>query len=115
MFLSSSVRHYVLLSLFWGQYQEQFQWMGWLKASVVTALILGVVHVVLFTVLLKKETPQDLTPSIKRQIEILGDFSPMSGRPLVGPSCVFLVWPPRTITISSQRSSRFWSPLTLLS
>ena len=76
MFLSSSVRHYVLLGLFWGQYQEQFQWLGWLKASIVTALILGFVHVVLFRILLKREkAPEISRPLIKNQLEILGPLS----------------------------------------
>jgi len=76
IFLSSSVRHYVLLSLFWGQYQEQFQWLGWLKASIVTALILGIVHVVLFRVLLKGErAPEISRPLIQNQLEILGPLS----------------------------------------
>ncbi len=91
MFLSSSVRHYILLSLFWGQYQEQFQWFGWFKASIVTALVLGIVHIVLFRVLLKKEKapeiPRDL---IQNQLEILGPLSPYEWVALGGTFLCFL-------------------------
>lgn len=91
MFLSSSVRHYVLLSLFWGQYQEKFQWLGWFKASIVTALILGFVHVVLFSVLLRKEKPPKISKSlIKRQIEILGGISPYEWAAVGGVFLTFL-------------------------
>ena len=91
MFLSSSVRHYVLLSLFWGQYQEQFQWLGWLKASIVTTLILAFVHTMLFTFLLRKEQhPKISRPLIKNQLELLGNLSPYEWASLAGTFVCFL-------------------------
>lgn len=91
VFLSSSVRHYVLLGLFWGQYQEQFQWMGWLRASWVTALILGIVHVALFSFLVKKEAQPEISkPLIKGQIDILGPTSPYEWGALLGVFLCFL-------------------------
>ncbi len=72
-FLSSSVRNYVLLGLFWGQYQTQFQWMGWLKASIVTALILMTLHAILMALLMRGFTKIKLSRNlITRQIETLG-------------------------------------------
>tara|TARA_R110002050_G_scaffold847_7_gene6074 strand:- start:47350 stop:49227 length:1878 start_codon:yes stop_codon:yes gene_type:complete len=72
-FLSSSVRNYVLLGLFWGQYQAQFQWMGWLKASFVTALILIVLHSIAMAILMRGFTKINLSKTlISRQLETLG-------------------------------------------
>jgi DASS family divalent anion:Na+ symporter len=91
MFLSSSVRHYVLLGLFWGQYQEQFQWMGWLRASWVTALILGISHITLLSFLVKKEAKPEISKSlIKGQIDILGPTSPYEWGALLGVFLCFL-------------------------
>ena len=91
MFLSSSVRHYVLLGLFWGQYQEQFHWVGWFRAAWVTALILGIVNIISFSVLAKKETAPEISKSmIKNQIDILGPLSPYEWAPLLGVFLCFL-------------------------
>lgn len=75
-FLSSSVRNYVLLGLFWGQYQAQFQWIGWLKASIVTALILIGLHAIAMALLMRGFTKIKLSRTlITRQIETLGSAS----------------------------------------
>ncbi len=91
MFLSSSVRHYVLLGLFWGQYQEQFHWFGWFRAACVTALILGLINIISFSFLAKTEKAPEISKSmIKNQIDILGPLSPYEWAPLLGVFLCFL-------------------------
>lgn len=91
MFLSSSVRHYILLGLFWGQYQEQFQWIGWLHASWITIIILGITNALIFGILSRKEkNPQISKPLIKTQLEILGPLSPSEWGILTGILLCFL-------------------------
>jgi di/tricarboxylate transporter len=76
VFLSSSMRNFILLGLFWGQYQQAFQWMGWLKAAAVSGafLLAGyfIVHFIMFRKLEKLSFSKDL---VKAQSQILGPIS----------------------------------------
>jgi di/tricarboxylate transporter len=49
--LSASMMHFVLLGLFWGQYASQFDWWGWLFASLgpLAVLLLGYYCILVFS------------------------------------------------------------------
>lgn len=76
VFLSSSMRNFVILGLFWAQYQEAFQWVGWLKAAAVSGIFLlagyFLVHLLMFRNLDKLNFSKDL---VKAQSQILGPIS----------------------------------------
>jgi DASS family divalent anion:Na+ symporter len=91
IFLSSSVRNYVLLGLFWGQYQTQFQWIGWLKASIVTAAILIGLHGIAMAILMRGFTKINLSRTlITKQIETLGSPSSYEWAAGIGTFICFL-------------------------
>ena len=76
IFLTSSMLHFIILGLFWGQYQQDFHWIGWLEAAAVSGLFLLVgfflVHLIMFRKLDKITFSKDL---VKSQVNALGSLS----------------------------------------
>ena len=55
--LTASMTHFIILGLFWGQYVNEFNWIGWLKASLVPMLILFVGYILTLTLFFRDKTP----------------------------------------------------------
>lgn len=91
--LSASMFHFILLGLFWGQYAHQFDWWGWLFAS------LGPLSVCLFGYLIilyfssKKDvnyTSKKYAPQKKYLESILGILGPTSPTEKTSFICMFV-------------------------
>ncbi len=80
--LSASMMHFVLLGLFWGQYATQFDWWGWLFASLgsLAVLLFGYLILVGFyfgeTSYPKVENDKLRNTHLKNILDILGPTSP---------------------------------------
>lgn len=80
--LSASMMHFVLLGLFWGQYATQFDWWGWLFASLgpLAVLLFGYLILVSFyfgkTSYPQIENDRSRNAHLKKILTILGPASP---------------------------------------
>ena len=80
--LSASMMHFVLLGLFWGQYATQFDWWGWLFASLgpLAVLLFGYLALVSFyfgkTSYPLIENDRSRNAHLKKILTILGPASP---------------------------------------
>ena len=79
--LSASMMHFVLLGLFWGQYANQYDWWGWLFASLgpLAVLLIGYLFILYFF-FSKSVSPQignsnDRNAHLTKILEILGPTS----------------------------------------
>ncbi len=62
--LTSSMIHFVILNLFWGQYVTAFNWVGWLQAAFVPALILFVGYVLTVMLIFKDKSTININKNI---------------------------------------------------
>lgn len=76
IFLSSCMDNFIILALFWAQYQQEFQWVGWLKAALAPGIFMivgyGLVHLIMF----RKQDPIEISKTIlKAKSQALGPLN----------------------------------------
>lgn len=76
VFLSSSLHNFILLGLFWAQDQERFQWVGWLQAALIPAVVMIASYAVAtFAFARSKEEVCIDRQRIQEQHHLLGSYT----------------------------------------
>jgi DASS family divalent anion:Na+ symporter len=76
VFLSSCMDNFIILALFWAQYQQAFQWLGWLKAALVPGMFMIVGYSLVHILMFRKQDPIEISKTIlKAKSQALGPLN----------------------------------------